>query len=164
MEWIPDPLLIIFLLRKEGSSLRLRCRGCRDLRPAGRLEASHIKGQIELDGREVPVVDASDAVYGAPTEFGPNSCIIVIEHNNGVEALRTGVLVRDIEEVMRLAAHDYPSDSNSADTLNLRLLEKLSEDSGAGRLLTGLRGAAGARMPREPRSPSPERANVRPAP
>jgi hypothetical protein len=81
-----------------------------------------------------------------------------------VEALRTGLPVLDIEEVLRLAANNYPYDSDSADTLNLLLLEKLSEDSGAGRLLTGLRGAAGARTPREPRSPSPERANVRPAP
>jgi chemotaxis signal transduction protein len=99
-----DPLLITFLMKKDGPEIQLRCRGCREIVPPEHPGPSHTKGVIELDGQLIPVIDPNARFSLQETEIRPCSCIVVIEHEGKSQSLRTGVIVGDIEEVMQLAA------------------------------------------------------------
>ena len=99
-----NPLLITFLLKKANGDLQVRCRGCREIIPLPQRPSDHVKGVIELDGHSIPVVDAGVRFGAKQTELGHCSCILVVEHEHHAIAFRTGIVVRDIDAVMQLAA------------------------------------------------------------
>jgi hypothetical protein len=120
----PDPLLITFLLQTEGGEIHLRCRGCRELDVLSGGGQDEIAGRIEFDGEHIPVVDVGHRLSGA-AEIGPSTCLVVVEPNGSNAPMRVGVLVRDLDEVMQLAAGEFSRNSHSLISPNIRLILEL---------------------------------------
>jgi hypothetical protein len=137
-EQAPAPLLIVFLLRKEGQDIHLHCRGCRELDASSR-RVSDEAGRIEFDGQRIPVLDAGRRVSGSATEIGPSTCLVVVENKTGDALMRVGVLVRDLDEVMHLAAGEYTGGSTSLTSPNVRLILELCEEQSGRELAEDIR-------------------------
>jgi purine-binding chemotaxis protein CheW len=64
-----------------------------------------IRGVINLRGKVIPVMDLRERFGFPPKEYGPHTCIIVVQFAGpgGVEMLR-GMVVDEVSEVVNLAA------------------------------------------------------------
>ena len=66
----------------------------------------HIKGVINLRGQVIPVIDLR-AKFGMETaEVTEQSCIIVVEINQGSHTCSMGIIVDRVQEVLDIAAKD----------------------------------------------------------
>lgn len=65
----------------------------------------HLKGVINLRGRIVPVVDLRLALGLAPAAYGHETCIVVVEADNGGDgATPVGCIVDTVTEVLQVEA------------------------------------------------------------
>jgi hypothetical protein len=125
------PLLITFLLEPEGRDIRLRCRGCRELDAAGRSASQDVAGRVEFDGESIDVLDMRHRLSGTAARIGASTCLVVVEGRGAHTPRRVGVLVRDLDEVMQLAAGEFTGGSQAPMSPNVRLiLELCREQSG----------------------------------
>lgn len=124
------PLLITFVLSDDGGVRRVRCHGCREILPPDHPTSEHIRGTVELDGRQIPIIDANIRVYAEQTPIAFCTCILIADRRWESKQLRGGVLVPHIEEVMQLAAGSFDSQGRAAASVNLRpVLESDEEES-----------------------------------
>ena len=125
------PLLITFVLSRQDGARRVRCRGCREVVPPIGSAPAHIRGTVELDGQPVPIIDANVWLRARPTLLDASTCIVIAERRRQAERYCGGVLVPDIDEVMRLAAGDFDSIGRADAGVNMRLVLTMDEDEAA---------------------------------
>jgi len=79
----------------------------------------HVKGVINLRGQVIPVIDLR-AKFGMDTaEVTEETCVIVVEANQGKRKFSTGVIVDYVQEVLDIAHKDIenaPQFGSSVDT------------------------------------------------
>ena len=79
----------------------------------------HVKGVINLRGQVIPVIDLR-AKFGMETaEVTEETCVIVVEANQGKRKFSTGVVVDHVQEVLDIAGtdiEDAPQFDSSVDT------------------------------------------------
>lgn len=122
-----NPLLITFLVKRQGRELQVRCRGCREVIPWVAGTSGHLRGAIELDGRLVPVIDAEVYSGADRTKISHCNCILVFEHLDDARPLHTGVIVYDIEEVMQLAAGTFQMTAQTDTNANMDLVLEMCD-------------------------------------
>jgi len=80
---------------------------------------NHVKGVINLRGQVIPVIDLR-AKFGMDTaEVTEETCVIVVEANQGKQKFSTGVVVDHVQEVLDIAGEDIedaPQFGSSVDT------------------------------------------------
>ena len=80
---------------------------------------NHVKGVINLRGQVIPVIDLR-AKFGMDTaEVTEETCVIVVEANQGKRKFSTGVVVDHVQEVLDIAGEDIedaPQFGSSVDT------------------------------------------------
>ena len=130
------PLLILFVLSRQDGARRVRCRGCREVVPPIGSTPAHIRGTVELDGQSVPIIDANVWLRASPTLLDSSTCIVIAERQRQAERYCGGVLVPDIDEVMRLAAGDFDSIGRADAGANMHLVLTMDEDEAARAELT----------------------------
>ena len=77
----------------------------------------YVKGVINLRGKVIPVMDLRLRFGLAETEHTHQTCIIVVEIQQGMSALLMGIVVDAVSEVLNLVAadiEDTPDFGNSA--------------------------------------------------
>ncbi|HOK50543.1 MAG: chemotaxis protein CheW [Bacteroidales bacterium] len=62
----------------------------------------YMKGVINLRGAVLPLVDTRIKFEMTPTEFTPNTCILVLDININGESVHVGALVDSVQEVIEL--------------------------------------------------------------
>ncbi|MGC8804007.1 MAG: chemotaxis protein CheW, partial [Bacteroidales bacterium] len=62
----------------------------------------YMKGVINLRGSVLPLVDTRIKFEMSPTEFTPNTCILVLDININGESVHVGALVDSVQEVIEL--------------------------------------------------------------
>ncbi|MGC8824626.1 MAG: chemotaxis protein CheW [Bacteroidales bacterium] len=62
----------------------------------------YMKGVINLRGAVLPLVDTRIKFEMSPTEFTPNTCILVLDININGESVHVGALVDSVQEVIEL--------------------------------------------------------------
>ncbi len=62
----------------------------------------YMKGVINLRGSVLPLVDTRIKFEMSPTEFTPNTCILVLDINIQGESVHVGALVDSVQEVIEL--------------------------------------------------------------
>jgi purine-binding chemotaxis protein CheW len=62
----------------------------------------YMKGVINLRGAVLPLVDTRSKFEMSPTEFTPNTCILVLDININGESVHVGALVDSVQEVIEL--------------------------------------------------------------
>jgi hypothetical protein len=99
-------LLTTFLLQTEDDTGRMKisCLGSREIMQADIEMPKYISGVIEFDSSYIPVIDLGTAFGTEPTTIDNSTCILIVEQNYQSRRLYTGVLIRDFEEIMKLAA------------------------------------------------------------
>lgn len=122
------PLLITFVLSWQNGTRRVRCLGCREVVPPIGSTPAHIRGAVELDGQSVPIIDANVWLRASPTVLDSSTCIVIAERRRQAERYCGGVLVPDIDEVMRLAAGDFDSIGHADAGANMHLVLTMDED------------------------------------
>lgn len=125
------PLLITFVLSRQDGARRVRCRGCREVVPPIGSTPAHIRGTVELDGQSVPIIDANVWLRASPTVLDSSACIVIAQRRRQADRYCGGVLVPDIDEVMRLAAGEFDSIGRADAGLNMRLVLTMDEDEAA---------------------------------
>jgi purine-binding chemotaxis protein CheW len=65
-----------------------------------------VRGVINLRGKIVPVVDLRRRFAMSDTESTPESCIIVVNLNEGNGSFDTGILVDSVREVLEIRGED----------------------------------------------------------
>jgi chemotaxis signal transduction protein len=86
---------------------------------------------VELDGQSVPIIDANVWLRARPPLLDASTCIVIAERRRQAERYCGGVLVPDIDEVMRLAAGDFDSIGRADAGVNMRLVLTMDEDEAA---------------------------------
>jgi len=92
---------------------------------------THVRGLIEFDGKHIPVIDPSVQLCNEPTKLTDSSCILIIEH----QKLHTGIVIKDIEEVMKLAAGYFESKANLGASINMHFILDINNNIQANELL-----------------------------
>jgi len=138
IEKVANPLLITFVLEKKGDEINLRCRGCRELDGLDSSRVNGIVGWIEFEGESVAVLDAGKWPGAAATEIGHSSCLVVVERPCRGAPCRLAVVVRDLDEVMELAAGDFSRGAPAAISPNLLLILELCEENDRKKCSAGL--------------------------
>jgi purine-binding chemotaxis protein CheW len=62
----------------------------------------YMKGVINLRGAVLPLIDTRIKFEMSPTEFTPNTCILVLDININNESVHVGALVDSVQEVVEL--------------------------------------------------------------
>lgn len=65
----------------------------------------YLKGVINLRGTVLPLIDTRIKFGLSPTEFTPNTCILVLDIKIENEGLQIGSLVDSVQEVMEIEPH-----------------------------------------------------------
>lgn len=65
----------------------------------------YMKGVINLRGTVLPLIDTRIKFGLSPTEFTPNTCILVLDIKIENEGLQIGSLVDSVQEVMEIEPH-----------------------------------------------------------
>jgi len=86
---------------------------------------------VELDGQSIPIIDANVWLCASPTVLDSSACIVIAQHRRQADRYCGGVLVPDIDEVMRLAAGDFDSNGRAEAGVNMRLVLMMDEDEAA---------------------------------
>ena len=136
MEQLQNILFITFSLRKQNKEYEVCCRGCREIIIPDFKKPVYIKGFIELDGKHIPVMDPGIHFRGEPTELTDSTCIVVTEHSFEYRTLLTGILVKNIDEVMNLAAGGCSPANLKRLTFNAQFIHGLSKYPEADEFLT----------------------------
>ena len=79
----------------------------------------HVKGVINLRGQVIPVIDLRTKFGMETAEITEESCIIVVEINQGNRSFSTGIVVDHVQEVLDIAGQDIeeaPQFGASVDT------------------------------------------------
>jgi purine-binding chemotaxis protein CheW len=79
----------------------------------------HVKGVINLRGQVIPVIDLRTKFGMETAEITEESCIIVVESNQGSRSFSTGIVVDHVQEVLDIAGQDIeeaPQFGSSVDT------------------------------------------------
>ena len=79
----------------------------------------HVKGVINLRGQVIPVIDLRTKFGMETAEITEESCIIVVESNQGNRSFSTGIVVDHVQEVLDIAGQDIeeaPQFGASVDT------------------------------------------------
>ncbi|MDD5328270.1 MAG: chemotaxis protein CheW [Phycisphaerae bacterium] len=99
-------LLTTFLLQTENSKTqsRIRCLGSREILKVDREIPKHILGVIEFESAHIPVVDLAASFGVEPISIDNSRCVLIIEQDYQSGKLYTGIILRDIEEIGKLAA------------------------------------------------------------
>lgn len=65
----------------------------------------YMKGVINLRGTVLPLIDTRIKFGLSPTEFTPNTCILVLDIKIENEGIQIGSLVDSVQEVMEIEPH-----------------------------------------------------------
>ncbi len=79
----------------------------------------HVKGVVNLRGQVIPVVGLRLKFGMEEIEVSEQTCIIVVEINNGERQFQTGIVVDNVSEVLDIAAEqieDAPQFGSSVNT------------------------------------------------
>jgi chemotaxis signal transduction protein len=96
---------------------------------------AHSLGVIEFDGKYIPVIDPSIQFCGEPTKLSTLSCIMIVRHIHKQEILHTGIVIEDIEEVMKLAVGDYKLGAGLGASVNMHFILEIPGNIHANALL-----------------------------
>jgi len=80
---------------------------------------AHIKGVINLRGQVIPVIDLRMKFGMSEAQVTEETCIIVVEINQGDRKYQTGIVVDRVKEVLDIAGEnieDAPQFGSSVDT------------------------------------------------
>jgi purine-binding chemotaxis protein CheW len=80
---------------------------------------AHVKGVINLRGQVIPVIDLRTKFGMNTTEVTEETCIIVVEINQGSRKFNTGIVVDRVQEVLDIKGEDIeeaPQFGSSVDT------------------------------------------------
>jgi chemotaxis signal transduction protein len=136
MEQVEDHLLMTFQLKHNEHGLDVSYYECREIVIPDYKRPAHIRGMIEFEGNNIPVVDPNLYYLSQPTQLTNLSCILVIEHVYECQKQRTGVILQDIGEITNLAAGSYMSPALKTSTFNMLFIINVLEKNDADKLLS----------------------------
>jgi len=90
----------------------------------------HVMGVINLRGQVIPIVDLRTKFGMDTAEITEESCIIVVEINQGNSNFQTGIIVDHVQEVLDIAdgdIEDAPQFGSSVDTDFIKGMGKIDE-------------------------------------
>ncbi|MFA5238764.1 MAG: chemotaxis protein CheW [Phycisphaerae bacterium] len=99
-------LLTTFFLQTEDGKTQSRicCLGSREILKINGDIPRHILGVIEFESSHIPVVDLAASFGVEPISIDSSRCVLIVEQNYKSGKLYTGIILRDIEEIGKLAA------------------------------------------------------------
>ncbi len=89
----------------------------------------------EFEGQTIPVVDPSTWFCGRQTPLTRSTCILIVEHTYQGRQFRTGVLVRDMEEVLNVAASNFISGVPEGTSFNSRFVLDMPKNAFSNKFL-----------------------------
>jgi hypothetical protein len=97
---------------------------------------TYISGIIEFEGSFIPVIDPGIYYQNNPVWVTNATCVLVLEHNYKSHTCRTGVLIKNIEEIMNLAAGCYKTRAFKPASFNMRFVLEIPDNVDASELLS----------------------------
>jgi purine-binding chemotaxis protein CheW len=91
----------------------------------------YMKGVINLRGTVLPVIDTRVKFGLSPTEFTPNTCILVLDIQIENESLHVGGLVDSVQEVLEIEPHQIMPPPNIGNRFRSQFINgmyKLTDD------------------------------------
>jgi chemotaxis signal transduction protein len=121
----------LFTHETNAQKLNLRCLGCRELIKLDYKKPTHIRGVIEFNGLYIPVIDPGILLLGRPSEFNNLSCILIVPHRWEYQHYDTGIVIEDIDEIIKLASSQPDIDPPGKISVNMRFVLDLRNSPGA---------------------------------
>lgn len=128
MNNIQNLFLITFFLKRQKPDFEVRCCGCKEIIIPDYKKPVHVRGMIEFDGNYIPVIDPGIWFCGEPTQLTTSACILVVSCSYEYRKFETGILVRDTEEIMNLAAGSYKFADPRECPFNIRFILEISRN------------------------------------
>ena len=125
MKQIKDILFMTFILEKSKPEFEVRCCGCRGIIIPEYKKPAHIMGLINSEEKHVPVIDPSIWFRGESSMLTTSSCILIVEHSYEHRQLRTGIIIRDFEELMDMIAGGYETSTRKDAAFNILFIREL---------------------------------------
>ena len=125
--------LTTFLLAYEiqENRLNLRCIGCRELVNLYYKKPSHIIGVVEYNGTYIPVVDPGILLLDKTTPLNNLSCILIVSHKWQYQQYHTGIIIRDVDEIMEFAASQPVTEPLRNMSINMRFIFDIRKSPGS---------------------------------
>ncbi|MBN1974643.1 MAG: chemotaxis protein CheW [Sedimentisphaerales bacterium] len=119
MDLTQNLLFITYYLKTNKSEMEVSCRGCKEIACYDYELPAYIRGMIEFEGENIPVIDPNMYFRGRPSNTGNLTCVLVIEYVHEYRNCRAAILIEDIDDVMNLAAGNY---RNAAFSFNMNFI------------------------------------------
>jgi chemotaxis signal transduction protein len=115
----------------EAKRLNLRCIGCRELVKPDYKKPSHILGVIEFDGLYIPVIDPGILLLSKPTPLNNLSCILITPHRWQYQQYHTGIVIKDVDEIMEFASAKSDIEPLRNMSVNMKFVLDIRKSPGA---------------------------------
>ncbi len=136
MNGFADNYLTAFSLKYRGTEPIIHCLGTKQVIVLNyRNLPEYMIGRIHYNNKAIPVIDPNIQFTTRPTRINPMSSILIIEHNYENQQFHTGVIIEDIDEILKLAAGAAEHGLKENLSVNMRFILNINTSSNTERML-----------------------------